>query len=256
MIYNKKKGIIRVLEVWYTDEESKRNCDVVRYKFVPAIPNNAYSIEELYTFLINLSLDTDTLLNEIAKNTKYEIKRARERDNLTVRTFLSAGQKDGNALQEYIHFFNGFADSKKRNGITTDELAQFYAAGNLEIRSVEDSETHEILSMHSYVISDGRARLFQSSSHFRDSSDPEFRKKTGRANRLLHWEDILYYKSKSLQYYDFGGWYGGSSDLEKLSINQFKEAFGGEKIREYSCIVPMTSLGKLSVLIRKIIRGK
>lgn len=29
--------------------------------------------------------------------------------------------------------------------------------------------------------------------------------------------------------YDFGGWYEGSSDQQKLLINRFKEEFGGKK---------------------------
>jgi len=257
MKYFKKKGMIRVVEMWYEDNQSiDSTCDVIRYKFIPKIPRKAHSIEELYTLIIDLSSDPETLLNDVAKNTKYEIKRARERDNLTIQNLLSAGEKNDAALNEYIEFFNGFADLKKRNAITVGELAQFYNSGNLEIRSIIDLETSEPVSMHAYIISDGRARLLQSSSHFRGSNDPEYRKKTGRANRLLHWEDILYYKKIGLAYYDFGGWYCGSDDLEKLSINQFKEAFGGQKLREFSCIVPVTSLGTLSIAIRKIIRGK
>jgi lipid II:glycine glycyltransferase (peptidoglycan interpeptide bridge formation enzyme) len=103
---------------------------------------------------------------------------------------------------------------------------------------------------------DTRARLFYSASHFRKSEDSELRNLIGRANRLLHWEDIRFFKEMGLSCYDFGGWYGGREDVEKLAINQFKESFGGEKQREYTYIVPVTAIGKIAAFFHSIVKGR
>jgi lipid II:glycine glycyltransferase (peptidoglycan interpeptide bridge formation enzyme) len=111
--------------------------------------------------------------------------------------------------------------------------------------------------MHAYVVSDSTARLHQSSSLFRVREDNEYKNLVGRANRLLHWEDMLYFKRKDVRWYDFGGWYGGEatsqSYREQLLIDQFKESFGGEKKREYSFIEPASFWGKIAVSVHSAI---
>lgn len=257
MIYYKKKGIIRVAEVWFeADLPALRPIDVVRHKFVPGVPAGSYSVERLSTLVTDLAQSEDDLWDLIAKNTRYEIKRAKERDGVVTITDLAQGERKDEKLKEYIGFFNGFAETKNRSSIGYGDLAQFYESGNLVVRSVHKSESEETIAMHAYILSDGRARLYQSSSHFRANNDPEFRKMTGRANRLLHWEDMLYFKAQGVPTYDMGGWYGGSEDSEKLAINQFKESFGGTRIDETSCIVAVTPLGWMSIAMRNIIRGK
>jgi len=108
-------------------------------------------------------------------------------------------------------------------------------------------------------VSDNTARLHQSSSLFRAACDKETRSMIGRSNRLLHWEDILYFKDAGLRWYDFGGWYGGPETTgtyaEQLLINQFKESFGGEKKREYSFIVPVSLKGRIAVHGRAVLKA-
>jgi lipid II:glycine glycyltransferase (peptidoglycan interpeptide bridge formation enzyme) len=106
--------------------------------------------------------------------------------------------------------------------------------------------------MHAYVVSDNTARLYQSSSLFRNSQSGDYKNLVARANRLLHWEDMLYFKRlDGIRWYDFGGWYGGAASSqsyrEQLLIDQFKESFGGENKREYSFIEPASFLGKIAV---------
>ena len=55
--------------------------------------------------------------------------------------------------------------------------------------------------------------------------DKDFQGLVGRANRLHHWKDMISFKSKGLDQYDFGGWYEGRKTRDRLKINQFKEGF-------------------------------
>jgi hypothetical protein len=155
-----------------------------------------------------------------------------------------------------MDYFNEFTASKNRSSVTYSDLRQFYEAGTLCVRYVTAQDKSIVHTMHAYIVSDRRARLHQSSSHFRNSSDSEFRNLVGRANRYLHWDDMLYFKNMGLEYYDFGGWYGGQSNTEKLAINQFKESFGGEKQPEYTYTVPVTLPGKAAVFFQKLIKPK
>jgi len=256
MIYEKKKTGLRIADIWFTDgEKPPFACDICRYHYVKNIPSRCDSLERLYTILIDLSRNEDELLAELDKTTKYQARRAKERDNVRTETYIALGEKSEEKLDRYIAFFNEFAKSKDRGLICREELEQFYDAGSLCVRSVIDTASEMTLSMHCNVVSDGKARLHQSSSHFRGSDDADFRSLVGRANRFLHWDDILYFKGLGIAFYDFGGWYGGNDDQEKLAINKFKEAFGGTKTEEFSYLTPCTLIGHASVFIRKLIRG-
>lgn len=250
----------RIAEVWYNSREKpSQNVDVMRYKFVGEKQGKAASFEELYTLLLDLDEPEDVLFSRVRKNTRYEINRAKNRDKVTCATLLQGNEKDERKTGQYIDFFNVFADSKGRSHVTFSDVESFYNSGTFCIRSVETDAEHIILTMHAYVVSDNIARLYQSSSHFRASDDAEYRAMVGRSNRLLHWDDIIYFKKMGLKWYDFGGWYGGTETTgtyqEQLLINQFKESFGGEKKAEYSYIVPVSLRGSIAVFSHDLIKG-
>lgn len=63
----------------------------------------------------------------------------------------------------------------------------------------------------------------------------------GRANRFHHWQDMLRFKQAGIRVYDFGGWYQGTTDTEKLGINRFKAEFGGTVVTNYNCKLLLTA---------------
>jgi lipid II:glycine glycyltransferase (peptidoglycan interpeptide bridge formation enzyme) len=270
MIYYKEKNGAKMAEIWYNyNERPDRKIDVLRYKYVAERKEKAASFEELWTLLIDLEKTEDELFSHIRKNTRYEINRARNKDNIESAALLKKGEKDEEKLKQYIDFFNAFAESKHRSHIDFSDLEQFYNSGTLCARFARSihsaSAGGDPLTMHAYVISDSTARLHQSSSLFRNSEDSEYKNLIGRANRLLHWEDMLYFKKEGVRWYDFGGWYGGAPTSqnyrEQLLIDQFKESFGAEKKREYSFIEPASFWGKIAISVHSMIdavkkRGK
>jgi lipid II:glycine glycyltransferase (peptidoglycan interpeptide bridge formation enzyme) len=242
--YYRKKGGVAIAEIWYNSEEQpEKKVDLIKYRFVEKKQKRASSLEELFTLVLDLKNDDEKLFARIGKSTRYEINRARERDNIECYTFLGQDEKNREKAARYIDYFNEFTSQKNRSEIDFSDLEQFINNNTLCIRCAASADRSVVFSMHAYVVSDGRARLHQSSSHFRKSDNSEFRRLIGRANRLLHWDDMVYFKNTGLAYYDFGGWYGGQRDKEKLAINEFKESFGGEKHQEYSYLVPKTFLG-------------
>ncbi|MDR0784467.1 MAG: hypothetical protein LBE74_01095 [Treponema sp.] len=248
MIYYRKKNAMKIAEIWYNYEEKPdRKTDVLRYKFVAENKRDAASFEELWTLLIDLTKPEDELFSHIRKNTRYEINRAKNKDGAQCFTLLEKDEENMEKLLQYIDFFNIFAESKKRSRVDYSDVKQFYENKTFCVRYITDGDG-AILTMHAYVVSDGTARLHQSSSLFRNVADAETRNMIGRANRLLHWNDILFFKHAGVRYYDFGGWYGETTGTyaEQLLINQFKESFGGEKKQEYSFITPSSFLGQIA----------
>jgi lipid II:glycine glycyltransferase (peptidoglycan interpeptide bridge formation enzyme) len=256
MIYYRKRSALSIAEVWYdVSQFPQGKADVIKYKFVQKAVNKTARVEELYTLLIDLNEEEDVLFSRIGKNTCYKINRARKRDNIECLTFFGQGEKERGKIDQYIGYFNQFTAAKKRTPIAFSDLEQFYDKSTLCIRAAcGGGDKSAIYAMHAYIISDNRARLHQSSSHYRNSEDSEWRNRIGRANRFLHWDDMLYFKTMGLEYYDFGGWYGGNTDKEKLAINGFKEAFGGTKEREYSYTVPVSPLGSIAVFAQGILK--
>lgn len=259
MIYSRTKKGIRVTEIWYDNEQIERvmadKPDIIRCHYMESMPSNAVAKEPLFTILVDLSNSEEELLQACDKTTRYQINRAGKSDSVETRTVFPSGDDTDSSLEEYVRFFNDFARTKGRGEQSVGEYSKFVNAQTLCIRSVNDSKTGEALAMHCYIVSDGKARLHQSSSLFRNSDDKSEQNRIGRANRFLHMDDMLYFKDLGIPFYDFGGWYGGSTDSQKLAINRFKEAFGGTRQEEYSFILPVTFKGRVSVMLRAIARG-
>jgi lipid II:glycine glycyltransferase (peptidoglycan interpeptide bridge formation enzyme) len=54
------------------------------------------------------------------------------------------------------------------------------------------------------MVGDGRARLVLSCAGS-TSDEAGYRQRLGRANRLLHWQDMQQFSEQGLRCYDFGG---------------------------------------------------
>jgi lipid II:glycine glycyltransferase (peptidoglycan interpeptide bridge formation enzyme) len=257
MIYYKEKHGTKMAEIWYNyQEQPVKKVDVLRYKYVTERKEKAASFEALWTLLLDLEKPEDELFLGIRKNTRYEINRAKNKDAIEHTTLLEKGEINEKKIQSYIDYYNTFADSKSRSHIFFSDVEQFYNNGSFCVRSA--SAGNERLTMHAYVVSDSTARLYQSSSLFRNSHDGAYKNLVARANRFLHWEDMLYFKrGGGIRWYDFGGWYGGEATTqsyrEQLLINQFKESFGGEKKQEYSFMESASLLGKMAVSIHSML---
>ena len=126
-------------------------------------------------------------------------------------------------------------------------------SGSLVLSKV-DSEDGNTLIWHSYYCRDNRVHLLQSAS-VRHETDTNFNSMIGRGNRYHHWEDILTFKNLGIAIYDFGGWYAGNTDKQKLGINQFKEKFGGEIVRSFNCSYGRTFKGRAYLHLQKILQG-
>lgn len=74
-----------------------------------------------------------------------------------------------------------------------------------------------------------------------------------RANRWLHWQDMLTFKQKGFECYDWGGLFEDETSPERAGINRFKCDFGGRREVTYNCTYSLTARGRLYLMFTDVV---
>ncbi|HYK77840.1 MAG TPA: hypothetical protein VEV16_12755 [Daejeonella sp.] len=219
-----KPGILNCFNTYYKHCQYKK--DVFGYKRRP-----------FFTKLIDLSREQSQILQGFDKNTIYEVKRA---DKDGVQTCTES------KVEAFISFYNSFAQTKNLPLLTS--RIKNYRSNLIITKAVYEGKD---VVMHSYVLDEQlkRVRLVHSASVFRNEADASKRAVIGRANRFLHYQDILYFKEKGYHFYDLGGYAYQTQNQELEHINRFKDGFGGE-LKEESEYMPFLMVLFLKFRIR------
>jgi lipid II:glycine glycyltransferase (peptidoglycan interpeptide bridge formation enzyme) len=93
--------------------------------------------------------------------------------------------------------------------------------------------------------------MLYSGSRFRQFKDNSVRNLIGRANRLLHWYDMLMFKNRGILRYDMCGIDITQRTPETTRIAQFKRGFGGQIVPTCSETSPRSLKGTLVISILK-----
>jgi hypothetical protein len=248
IVYSKK--FIRIVEAWNGEEPTAAGVDLVR-RFQCASPINDMVCREFYTVLLDLNREPEALLAKMKKDTRYEIRRAGEKDRLVYKCMNADDRPEFNSFCDY---YDRFALQKGLASINRQWLSLMAQTKDLYLTRIEEG-SGETLVRHAYYHSGGRATLLFSASLFRSSCSSVYRNIIGRANRFHHWQDMMRFKTEGASIYDLGGWYQGDKDRERLSINRFKEEFGGEVVKNFICERGVTIKGRLFINLRQRILG-
>ncbi|MCO6430327.1 MAG: hypothetical protein J5J00_05650 [Deltaproteobacteria bacterium] len=200
------------------------------------------------TKLINLSLDEGALFAGISSGARYKIKRA-EREGLEPQLITSPDEMQ---IKQFAVYYDDFASQKGLSACNRRRLAALSKLDSLALSWVKD-KNQRALCMHAYIVDNEllRARLLYSASHFRAEQDSSQRNMIGRANRLLHWHEILKFKELGYRHYDLGGVAEGDSDPQKAAIARFKLELGGEPVTEFTGYVPNSVLGGILLRLKR-----
>lgn len=245
-----KRKFLNFGQTWFSESDGVSgmlpNVDLIEYVQSPSPIRNAYQCFEFHTLVVDLRQEEEEIRRAIHKDTLYEIRRG-VREQLV---YVSWDTVDGPILSDFCDFYDEFAVQKKRGKIGRSLLMSYARQGSLHLSCVKTAEGR-ILTWHAHFTTPDRTRLLQSASHFRSSSQGSERALVGRANRFHHWEDMMHFRKKGATLYDFGGWYEGRTDTEKLKINHFKEEFGGVPAREYNGVRALSLRGKVYYHLKK-----
>jgi hypothetical protein len=234
-------------EVWFDEEPRQGRVDVITYRQRPE-PLGGGGWTPFHTRIIDLRLSEAELRSNVRKQTRQEIRRAGEQDG-TVCSHHDG--RDEEAFAQLQRFFDHWAVAQGRPPCDQVWLKAMADAGRLDI-STARSAKGTLLVCHAHYLGRDRARAVCSASLRREDTDPLTHQIVGRANRLLHWNDMICFRGKGITYYDFAGWYTGDTDPRLLTINQFKAAFGGEVVCDYNCRLPVSLKGKAALWLRSL----
>ncbi|MCH5275867.1 MAG: hypothetical protein J1E65_08500 [Lachnospiraceae bacterium] len=193
----------------------------------------------------NLNESEEELLSHINKNVRYEIRR-NCKEELEYRVFASAElQQKPEVIAQFADMYELMYREKGQKVVFNGVQFKEYLKQNAIILTGIYQEGLPLV-FHSYIVGEKQVRLLHSVSDFR-SKDADANL-VARANKRLHWEDMILFKKHGKEIYDWGG----VSDLENPNgIDAFKFKFGGDPTTYYNVYQGSSFLGKAAVAIMK-----
>jgi len=236
-------------EMWYEEQLPDDPCiDVALYR-QRSSPVPGARVAPFLSIVNDLTVDNDDLIAGFGKDCRYKVKRAEARDGLKVAFIAEPAAR----LQEFRTFYDAFAAEKGLRPCYYAWLQAACTAGQLVLTSA--TRDGEPLVWHAFLLSGSSAWLQYTGSCFRNR-DNEFRAIVGRANRWLHWQEMLHFKAMGMARYDWGGLFEDESTAERAGINRFKKEFGGKPVRRYDCEMPVSLKGRVWLPLRNAWREK
>jgi len=169
------------------------------------------------TLIIDLQQTAAAIMAGFRANTRNEIRRAQTEGVLC------------RVADNFDRFLALYEQMSARTALPPTPAGYLHSLGK-HLRVTEAVFEDEVLCTHLYIAdaSIGRARLIRSASQFREAQ-PKQQQIIGRANRLLHFHDILLFQEQGLEKYDLGGYYPADAPVNESlrRINDFKLSFGG-----------------------------
>lgn len=225
ILTEKKYGPLVYRKRWFARQRYPGERLLTMYaQFLGETPPPGWLVQKFLTVVSVLDVDGEGHLARMKKGTAYEIRRA-EKDSLE---FFE--EKD---LISFLDFYNRFARQKKLGVLGRGHLSSL--GPHLWLSGVRQG--NQPLAYHAYVVDseESRARLLYS-AQLQEGYD---RALLGRANRWLHFQDLLSLQAQGFSTYDWGGITESGSDPQREGINQFKLGFGGEVVQEQNCYSPL-----------------
>jgi hypothetical protein len=248
MILFKKRGV-RIGEVWFDEQSAEINADLIFYLQQPTPVANSF-VTPKQTILVDIRRDINALFSDCNKGCQYEIRRSRDRDGVCCYALDSHNLE---VMTRFQTVYDKFANTKGLEKLDFRHFRLLVEADALDISTACDKEGNPLV-YHAYLAQPPRSRLLYSVSLFRAGKDSQRRNLFGRANRYLHWEDMLRFKQAGYTKYDWGGWCPDKSNVARQQINRFKEEFGGIVIKEWDCEKAITVKGRLALIYRLLCR--
>jgi hypothetical protein len=240
------RSLVRTHVEFFTRPSSLPDADILKLNAqsepVPEVPNLCYP-----TVVIDLTPPEETLWNGVEAKTRKVIRQA-EREGAGMRVTTSLSQEDWNGFRAaYDRLQNR---RKKVEALGIGLIHELIETDRFVMTVCADAEGN-ILSWHCYVRCGGHARLHETVSTIDPERGTQWNNTVGRAHRLHHWRDMLFFKAEGVRSYDLGGVYRGTQDQEQMGIARFKTSFGGVAADTFNAVLPLTARGRFAVSLRK-----
>jgi len=234
--------------VWFDEQPDGARADWI-YHRQRSSPLTNYRWHGFYTLLIDIGKSPLELFAEMDDKTARRITEAQGKDKVRCERCDS---KDPKVLDEVGQMWNQFALAQKTPLLDRPWLDQFSQAGALDVVAAKDP-AGRVLVYHLVLLRQKRARQLIAISHYHRAPDVAWRAAVSRANSLIHWHNFLTYREEGIRFFDFGGWYPGTTNIQYLGFNQFKKGFGGKVVLEYDCKQPVTVKGRILLMAAEVL---
>lgn len=255
LVISSKVGPIKYDRVWFAevDDELKRKSSgavsrILRSQNSPPVEKN-YIIDSGYTILTDLRESEEELLQKTRKKVRYEINRARK-EGIAIDYYESKDLENNSLISEFENAYLNFCKTINNADVLkaySESKIKSYISNKCILVSTAIKDKCTVY--HVYVFDEKNVVLVYSVSDFRDKDVDQY--VSGMANKLLHYEDMLYFKRKGIVNYDWGNI---SSKEAPNEIDNFKLSFGGEITQYYNTYIPKNFLGNIVLYLYKKIR--
>lgn len=211
------KFLFRKKEFWLYNNEIIKEVLYNTYPYYLKNPGGKKIVED--SCYIDLSVNIDTLLNNLSKTTRLHINKANKL-NIKYKIDFNPNLKN---TKIFISSFKLFA-SKKNISFSSNRILALQKINALILSYVYIHE--ELITIHAYLHDNTTLILLHTFNLSENNST------SALANKYLHWKEIISFKEKKFKILDFGG-----IDLLKVpGISRFKLSFGATKIKRYSAV--------------------
>ena len=236
-------------EVWFDDEPDGTPVDWIYYR-QRSRPVAKGSWKYYHTLLIDLAKSPAELRSEMDERTLQKVEEAEAKDQVR---WEHCEARESKRMDDIENLWNQFAAATKSPRLDRDWLDKTIEAGALELSAVKDAEGN-VLTYHLSYAGKTRAQDLIVVSRYSSVPNSALRKRINRANCFGHWKNLAAFKERGLRYYDFGGWYPGTTDMRLLGMNAFKKGFGGQVVRRYDCEQTLTLKGWLVLNAARVLK--
>ena len=220
MSFRRKSGVLAIVHKYYCDDINLRDMFRLCVYYQARVDKKRFGFTSrpFYTILNALDIPEPEIFKGFTSTVRNEIRRS-EREN------VQCGLMD--SLEEFRRFHNDFA-AAKGTYLADEGLIEGYKDKLMITCATLDEK---MLAAHAYLCDReaGTVRLLLSSNiRLTERIDANF---IGRANKLLHFKDMIHFKENGYLVYDFGGFAHDTNEKQRQGINAFKRSFGGKLVQ-------------------------
>ena len=235
------RRLVRTQVEFFVPPDPFPRVDILKLRNLPA-PFPGVENLSCPTVAIDLGQEEDALWNGVEPKTRKVIRQAMREGVEVERAQLSA--------ESWNKFHTAYQKLRSRkkgaDPLGVGQIGELIERGIFVLTASRDAGG-TILSWHSYVRCLGHVRLLNTVSGVDPSRDTQWNNLVGRAHRLHHWKDMLFFKEEGVKTYDLGGVYRGTEDQEQANIARFKTSFGGQPTETYDAVLPLTVKGRIAL---------
>jgi hypothetical protein len=238
------KAGLSIAEFFYDEPVSTPKADIVRFRS-RVRPDGGGRSKTMCAVVIDLSREPEELEADLNTMTRKGIRRA-TKDPFFLERFTAPTEAQ---VTEFADFYDYFADGKGIARANRERLAGLQRSQTLFLSRI--SAGGKPLVCHGLIRVGKWAGGVYFASRLRDAENSEQANMIGRANRLLHWSDMFWFRENGYERYDLGMWVRPGADAEKRKISEFKEGFGGRVAELFEYDRWQTLRGALMLRLRQ-----